>query len=70
MTPMKAIQSATAEAANLIGHPDVIGSIAPGRFGDIIAVRQDPFKDVTVLEKIEFVMKSGMIYRNEHGKRE
>lgn len=64
MSPMRAIQSATAEAASLIGHPERIGSLAPGRFADVVAVDADPFQNIAVLEKIAFVMKSGVVYRN------
>src|SRR5581483_11066327 len=65
MTPMQAIQSATVQAATLIGHPDNIGSISPGRFADLVAVTKDPLHDITVLEKVSFVMKNGAVYRNE-----
>ncbi len=63
VTPMQAIQSATIWAADLIGKPDQIGSIAPGKYADIIAVSGDPLADVTVLEKVEFVMKGGAVYK-------
>lgn len=62
-TPMQAIQSATIWAADLIGKPDQIGSIAPGKYADIIAVSGDPLADVMVLEKVEFVMKGGVVYK-------
>ncbi len=65
MTPMQAIQAATREAATLIGHPELVGSISPGRFADVMAVTVDPLKDISVLEKPAFVMKSGVVYRNE-----
>ena len=65
MSPMRAIQAATTSAASLIGHPEKIGSLTEGRFADVIAVSADPLKDITILEKIPFVMKSGIIYRNE-----
>jgi imidazolonepropionase-like amidohydrolase len=67
MSPMQSIQAATIEAATLIGHPEMVGSIAPGRFADLIAVTQDPLKDVSVLEKVGFVMKDGVVCRNELG---
>jgi imidazolonepropionase-like amidohydrolase len=70
MSPMRAIQSATVEAATLIGHPDKIGSAAPGRFADLVAVNADPLQDIAVLEKVQFVMKSGVIYRNDLSHRE
>ncbi len=63
MTPMQAIQSATIGAADLIGKPDQIGSIAPGKYADIIAVSGDPLADVTVLEKVGFVMKGGVVHK-------
>ncbi|MGH9603002.1 MAG: amidohydrolase family protein, partial [Terriglobales bacterium] len=62
-TPMQAIQSATIWAADLIGVADQIGSIKPGKYADIIAVSGDPLADVTVLEKVEFVMKGGVVYK-------
>jgi imidazolonepropionase-like amidohydrolase len=65
MSPMRAIQAATVEAAALIGQPERIGSLAAGRFADVIAVNADPLKDITVLEKIPFVMKNGRVYRND-----
>ena len=51
------------EAATLLGHPDKIGSIAPGHFADLVAVSTNPLKDITALEKIPFIMKSGVVYR-------
>ncbi len=65
MTPMQAIQSATSVAAELIGQSDHIGSIQVGKFADLVAVKPDPLKDISVLEKIPFVMKSGVVYKNE-----
>ena len=61
MTPMQAIQSATIEAARLMRKETEIGSIAPGRFADLIAVKGDPLTDIRVLEKVDFVMKDGKI---------
>jgi imidazolonepropionase-like amidohydrolase len=63
MTPMEAIQAATWNAADLIGDTKDIGSIQPERYADIIAVSGDPLKDVTVLEKVQFVMKGGVVYK-------
>jgi len=65
MTPMSAIQAATVGAADLIGVSSKIGSIKPGKYADIVAVKGDPLKDVTVLEKTAFVMKDGRIYKQE-----
>jgi imidazolonepropionase-like amidohydrolase len=63
LTPMRAIQTATINAADLLGWNDKVGVIAPGAFADIIAVDGDPLKDVTELERVKFVMKGGVIYK-------
>lgn len=67
MTPVQAIQSATVNAADLLGWSDRVGSIEPGKFADIIAVEGDPIQDVRTLEKVRFVMKGGVIYKDELG---
>jgi imidazolonepropionase-like amidohydrolase len=63
MTPMQAIQAATSNAADLLGHSKEVGSIKPGKFADLIAVSRDPLQDVSVLENVEFVMKDGAVYK-------
>ena len=63
MTPMQAIQAATVNSAELIGHPELFGSITPGKSADIIAVHGNPLTDVRLLEHVSFVMKEGRIYR-------
>ncbi len=65
MTPIQAIQSATVNAADLIGHPELFGSITAGKSADIIAVRGDPLADVRVLERVDFVMKEGVVHKHE-----
>jgi imidazolonepropionase-like amidohydrolase len=65
MTPMQAIQAATINAADLIGHPEVFGSITAGKSADIIAVTGDPLADIHVLEHVGFVMKEGTVYKRE-----
>jgi imidazolonepropionase-like amidohydrolase len=65
MTPMQAIQSATVNAADLIGHSELFGSITAGKSADIIAVNGDPLADIRVLEHVAFVMKEGTIYKRE-----
>jgi len=62
-TPMEAIRSATTSAADLIGRDPDIGTIAPGKRADLIAVAGDPLADVSVLEKVAFVMKDGVVYK-------
>jgi len=63
MTPMQAIQAATTNAADLLGHSKEVGSIKPGKYADLIAVSADPLKDVSVLEHVDFVMKDGTVYK-------
>ncbi len=63
MTPMNALASATVNASDLIGDSQDIGSIEPGKFADIIAVAEDPLKDITEMERVAFVMKGGVIYK-------
>ncbi|MBO0721561.1 MAG: amidohydrolase family protein, partial [Blastocatellia bacterium] len=65
LTPAQAIQSATISASDLLGWNDRVGVIAPGAFADIIAVDGDPLNDVTVLERVKFVMKGGKVYKKE-----
>jgi imidazolonepropionase-like amidohydrolase len=64
MTPMQAIQAATSNAADLLGHSSEIGSIKPGKFADLVAVSGDPLKDIRLLENVEFVMKDGKVYKS------
>jgi imidazolonepropionase-like amidohydrolase len=63
MTPMQAIQSATINAAMLIGKPEEFGSIRAGKFADLVAVDGDPIADIRLLEHVTFVMKEGVIYK-------
>jgi imidazolonepropionase-like amidohydrolase len=63
MTPMQAIQSATVNAADLIGHSELFGSITVGKSADLIAVSGDPTADVSLLEHVAFVMKEGQVYK-------
>jgi imidazolonepropionase-like amidohydrolase len=64
MTPMQAIRSATIDAAALMGMQDKVGTIEPGKLADIVAVPGDPLTDVSVLEKVDFVMKDGVVYKH------
>ena len=64
MTPMQAIQAATSNAADLLGHSSEIGSIKPGKLADLVAVSGDPLKDISLLENVEFVMKDGKVYKS------
>ncbi len=69
MTPLAAIQTATINASDLLGPKFLVGSLEPGKFGDVIAVDGDPSKDVTILEHVRFVMKGGTVYKNDYSKK-
>jgi imidazolonepropionase-like amidohydrolase len=63
MTPAQALQSATVNAAELLGMQDQVGSLETGKFADIVATPADPMIDITQLERIDFVMKGGDVYK-------
>jgi imidazolonepropionase-like amidohydrolase len=69
LTPMGAIKSATVWAADLLGMSDRLGSLAPGKIADVIAVEGDPLDDVTVLEHVRFVMKAGKVFKADLGRK-
>jgi imidazolonepropionase-like amidohydrolase len=64
MTPMQAIQAATANAAEALGRSGDVGAIATGRYGDLIAVEGDPLADVSRLQSVAFVMKGGDVVKS------
>jgi imidazolonepropionase-like amidohydrolase len=64
MTPLQAIQTATVNAADLLGWSDRIGSLDTGKFADIVAVNGDPTKDVTLLQNPVLVVKGGVVYKH------
>jgi imidazolonepropionase-like amidohydrolase len=64
MSPMKAIQSATTVAAESLGWVGDTGAVAPGYYADIIAVDGNPLEDISVMERVTFVMKGGEIYKS------
>ncbi|MCC5793240.1 MAG: amidohydrolase family protein [Chromatiales bacterium] len=61
MAPMDALRSATVETAALFGIADEVGTLAPGKLADVIALRGDPLENISVLRQVDFVMKSGVI---------
>jgi imidazolonepropionase-like amidohydrolase len=65
MTPMQAIQSATSVAAALLGQEANLGTVEPGRYADVVAVKGDPLADIAELERVSFVMKGGTVYKQE-----
>jgi len=64
MTPMQAIQSATGTAARYMGWDDRVGALLPGRYGDLVAVRNDPLRDFRALERIDVVVKGGTVVKS------
>ncbi len=65
MTPMQAIRSGTTVPAQLLGWGDKSGAIEPGKWADIVGVSGDPLADITELERVKFVMKGGVVYKND-----
>lgn len=65
MSPMEAIRAGTSRAADLLGHTADVGSIQSGRYADLVAVRQDPLKDIKTLQSVNFVMKAGKVYKKD-----
>ena len=65
MTPLRAIQSSTIANATMMGWQNDIGSIAVGKFADLVAVSGDPLADITELQRVRFVMKGGKVIRQE-----
>lgn len=67
MSPLAALQTGTLNAADLMGWSDRVGAIEPGKWADLIAVQGDPLKDVRILQHVDFVMKSGNVYKDQAG---
>jgi imidazolonepropionase-like amidohydrolase len=65
MSPQAAIESATREAAGLLGREHEPGTVEVGKIADLVAVPGDPLEDVTALQRVGFVMKEGEIYLRE-----
>jgi imidazolonepropionase-like amidohydrolase len=63
MTPVQALRSATSSAAELLDMEKDIGAVAAGKYADIVAVKGDPLADITLLQKIDFVMKGGEVWK-------
>jgi imidazolonepropionase-like amidohydrolase len=63
MTPVTALQAGLLNGAKLLGWQGQIGALKAGYFADVIAVPGDPSQDISVLNKVTFVMKGGAVYR-------
>jgi imidazolonepropionase-like amidohydrolase len=65
MSPLAALQTGTLNAADLMGWSDKVGALEVGKWADIIAVKGDPLRDIKLLQHVSFVMKSGVVYKQE-----
>ena len=65
MTPINAIRAGTLNGAMLLGWQGQIGALKAGYFADIIAVPGDPLADITVTQRVNFVMKDGKVFKND-----
>jgi imidazolonepropionase-like amidohydrolase len=65
MTNMQAIRSATSMASEALGWKDKVGTVEAGKWADLVAVSGDPLKDISELSRVKFVMKAGVVYKNE-----
>ena len=66
LTPVQAIQTATTTAAELLGQVGKIGEIKTGAFADIIAIKKDPTKNIEALQQVDWVMKDGKVFKDQH----
>ena len=66
LTPIQAIQTATTTAAELLGQVGKIGEIKAGAFADIIAIKKDPTKNIDALQQVDWVMKDGKVFKDQH----
>ena len=65
MTPVQAIRTGTTVDAELLGWSGKLGTIEPGKWADLVGISGDPLKDISELERVKFVMKGGVVYKNE-----
>jgi imidazolonepropionase-like amidohydrolase len=65
MTALQALQAATMNGAALLNWSHNIGTIEPGKFADIIAIDGDPIQNINAIEKVVFVMKDGVTFKND-----
>jgi imidazolonepropionase-like amidohydrolase len=65
MKPAAALRSATSEGSKLLGVDERLGSIEPGKLADLVAVRGDPTRDIKQMKTVFFVMKQGVVYKND-----
>ena len=63
MTPAQALHAATIRGAELMQLQNDIGTVEPGKYADIIAVQGNPLADISVMQKVAFVMKGGVVFK-------
>lgn len=68
LTPLQSIQAGTINAADLLGWSGKVGTLEPGAWADIVAVDGDPLKDISILQRVRFVMKGGDVVKNQYSK--
>jgi imidazolonepropionase-like amidohydrolase len=68
MSPLAGIQTGTINAADLLGWSSKVGTLEAGKYADVIAIDGDPLKDVKLLQHVPWVMKAGVVYKDEVGK--
>lgn len=65
LPPAYTLQMATINAARLLGHEDEFGTVAPGKYADLVAVPGNPLDDISLMSKVSFVMKAGVVYKRD-----
>src|SRR4029077_10389597 len=70
MKPVDALKAGTSSDAELLGMADKIGALETGKFADVVAVPGDPLQNIRVTEQVFFVMKEGVIFKNEKTKQD
>jgi imidazolonepropionase-like amidohydrolase len=63
--PLFAIQAATTHAAELLKHDKDLGSLTAGKFADVVAIPGNPLDDISLMKRVSFVMKAGVIYKQD-----
>jgi imidazolonepropionase-like amidohydrolase len=63
MPPMYTIQAATLSGAQLLKHDKDLGTVAAGKLADVVAVPGDPIADISLMTRVSFVMKDGVVYK-------
>ncbi len=70
MTPAQSLRAGTSSAADLLGLADKVGTLEPGKLADIIAVPGNPLQDIRTTQSVLFVMKEGVVYRNDRAQKQ